>query len=74
MALVELARFPERMGAELARARLASEGIESVLFDEGLSSLGFGLLTPVRLMVLDEDRTAAETILGAGIDEPGSVP
>jgi hypothetical protein len=63
MALVELATFPDRMVAEMARGRLAAEGIETVLFDAGLSSLGIGMLTPVRLMVLDEDREAAERVL-----------
>lgn len=65
MALVELATFNDRMLAEMARGRLAAEGVETILFDAGLSSLGIGSLTPVRLMVLDEDRDAALAILAA---------
>jgi hypothetical protein len=63
MALVELTTFTDPISAEIARGRLASEGIEAVLFDAGLSSLGIGALTPTRLMVLDEDRQTAEEIL-----------
>ena len=33
MALVELARFDNRIEAELARLNLGAEGIEAVLFD-----------------------------------------
>ena len=65
MALVELATFNDPISAEIARGRLSAEGIESVLFDAGFSSLGIGGLTPARLMVLDEDRAAAENILSA---------
>ena len=63
MPLVEVALFHDRMSAELARGRLESEGIRSVLFDEGLSSLGFGMLTPVRLMVDEEEMETAEAVL-----------
>ena len=63
MALVEIALFHDPVGGQLARARLAAEGIESVLFDAGVSSLGFALLTPSRLMVDESDRDAAERLL-----------
>ncbi|MFN3388159.1 MAG: DUF2007 domain-containing protein [Allosphingosinicella sp.] len=65
MALVELETFFDGMAAEMARGRLAAEGIESVLFDAGLSSLGIGTLTPVRLMVDEEDEAAARRVLDA---------
>ena len=65
MALVEVASFPDPIAAQLARGRLAAEGIESVLFDAGLSSLGIGALTPTRLMVDESDRTEAERLLQA---------
>jgi hypothetical protein len=42
---------------------LAAEGIQAVLFDSGLASLGFGGLTPVRLMVDESDRATAERLL-----------
>lgn len=63
MALVELAMFHNPMLAEMVRGRLAADGIEAILFDGGLSSLGLGTMTPARLMVHEEDLTAAKTIL-----------
>ncbi|MDP8994296.1 MAG: DUF2007 domain-containing protein [Pseudomonadota bacterium] len=65
MALVELASFPDRMVAEMARGRLAAEGIETYLFDAGLSSLGIGSLAPARLMVEEAERAAAEAVLAS---------
>lgn len=63
MALVELARFDNRIEAELARLNLAAEGIEAVLFDAEMASFGFGPMMPVRLMVLDEDLDDARELL-----------
>jgi hypothetical protein len=63
MALVELATFHDPVAAEVARGRLASEGIETILFGGGLASLGLGTMSPARLMVEEEDRAAAEAIL-----------
>jgi hypothetical protein len=63
MPLVELATFQDNIAASIARGRLAAAGIETVLFDAGLSSLGLGAMTPVRLMVDEEYREAAERIL-----------
>jgi hypothetical protein len=63
MALVELAVFYSPLGAAMARGRLAAEGIEAVLFDDGLSSLGLGLMAPARLMVEEADLEAAEAVL-----------
>jgi len=51
MALVELARFDNRIEAELARLNLGAEGIEAVLFDAEMNSFGWGPLMPIRLMV-----------------------
>ena len=62
MALVELARFYNSFEAGLARSRLASEGIESVIFDMGMSWDGMGVAIPIRLMVDDSDREEAETL------------
>jgi hypothetical protein len=64
MALVEIASFPDPLAAQMARARLAAEGIDSVLFDAGLSSLGLGGMVPARLMVGEDDRADAERLLG----------
>ena len=63
MALVEVARFDTRVEADLARLRLLSEGLEAVLFDAEMNGFGWGPMMPVRLMVLDEDRDAAEQLL-----------
>ena len=63
MSLVELARFDNRIEAELARMHLESEGIEAVLFDAEMHSFGFGPIMPVRLMVLDEELDEARTLL-----------
>ncbi|WP_019834278.1 putative signal transducing protein [Sphingomonas sp. PR090111-T3T-6A] len=63
MALVEIETFPDHAVAEMARGMLAAEGIEAVLFDSGLASLGLGGLTPVRLMVDESDRAIAERLL-----------
>jgi hypothetical protein len=63
MALVELARFGNRIEAELARLRLESEGVDAVLFDAEMNSFGWGPMMPVRLMVLDDDRELAERLL-----------
>ncbi|MBA2771554.1 MAG: DUF2007 domain-containing protein [Sphingomonas sp.] len=58
-----MARFQTRVEADLARLRLESEGIEAILFDAETSSVGWGPIMPVRLMVLDEDRAQAEALL-----------
>ncbi|MDH7640344.1 putative signal transducing protein [Sphingomonas oryzagri] len=64
MALVEVETFPNAMIAEMARARLAAEGIEAVLFDGGVASIGLGGLTPARLMVPEADEALAMRLLG----------
>jgi len=64
MALVELARYPDRIAAELARGRLAADGIEAALFDEGFAALGLQVLSSIRLMVDEDDRRAAADSLG----------
>lgn len=63
MALVELTIFQNPIAAEVARGRLASEAIEAVLLGSGLASLGLGSMSPVRLMVDEDDWAAAEAIL-----------
>ena len=63
MALVELAIFQNPVAAEVARGRLAAEGIETVLFGGGLASLGLGSMSPARLMVEESDAAAARAIL-----------
>ena len=70
MALVELARYPSSIAAEIARTFLESHGIGGVTFDGGMNiadSAAFAI--PVRLMVLDEDfEEAAKLLIEAGIE------
>lgn len=64
MSLVELARYPNNMEAEIARTLLESHGLLAITFDGGMNiadSAAFAI--PVRLMVLDEERDEAEAIL-----------
>lgn len=67
MSLVEIARFNTRVEADLARLLLDDNHIEAVLFDTEMHNyLGVGWLMPVRLMGLEEDRSAALQILTEG--------
>ena len=70
MALVELARYPSSMAAEIARTFLESHGIGAVTFDGGMNiadSAAFAI--PVRLMVFEEDHEEASALLiEAGIE------
>jgi hypothetical protein len=59
MSLIEIARFPDRILGELARGRLAADGIAAELFDDGFGALGLGVMGGVRLMVAPRDRAAA---------------
>ena len=63
MALVELARFENRIEAELARLNVEAGGIDAVLFDAEMASFGWGPMMPIRLMVLDEDLEEARQLL-----------
>ena len=65
MSLVELARYPTRVEADLARLYLDSEGVDAVLFDTEVSNFMGGLFMPVRLMVLEEDLEEARQLLSA---------
>jgi hypothetical protein len=61
--LVEVARFENRIEADLARLYLESEDIEAILFDTGVNGLYGGLFLPVRLMVLAEQLALARRLL-----------
>ena len=63
MSLVELARFDNRIEAELARLNLEAEGVGAVLFDAEMNSYGWGPLMPIRLMVVEEDLAEARRLL-----------
>jgi hypothetical protein len=64
MSLVELGTYYDRFEAEIVCGRLRSEGIDALVFDTGLSASHGGAL-PVRLMVLDKDKDAAQRLLAA---------
>ena len=64
MALVEAARFYSSIDGAMARARLAADGIDSVLFDTEMNWGGLdGVVVPVRLMVDGDDLAAAHRLL-----------
>ena len=63
MSLVELARFDNRIEAELARLNLEADGIDAVLFDAEMNSFGWGPMMPIRLMVIEEDLGEARRLL-----------
>lgn len=63
MALVELARFQNKVEADLARLLLESAQLEVVLFDEGMNHIGLGPIMPIRMMVPEQDYAAAAELL-----------
>ncbi|MGI8612007.1 MAG: DUF2007 domain-containing protein [Sphingomicrobium sp.] len=63
MALVELARFQTKVEADLARLLLEAEGLEVMLFDEGMNYIGLGSIIPIRLMVVEEQYQSAAAVL-----------
>lgn len=62
-ALVEVARPPDLALAAILRGRLAVEGIEALLFDEGMAGLYGGALPVLRLMVPSHSADAALELL-----------
>lgn len=63
MALVELARFYNSIEAGIVQGRLEADGVDSVLFDVGMTLMGVGFAIPVRLMVDADDATRARRLL-----------
>ncbi|APG61766.1 hypothetical protein LPB140_01775 [Sphingorhabdus lutea] len=64
MSLVELARFPTKIKADICKSFLQSHEIMSVIFDDGMNNFfGGGGLIAVKLMVLDEDHDEAASLL-----------
>lgn len=61
--LVEAGCYSTRVEADLVRLYLENEGVEAVLFDADIHSIGWGPMIPVRVMVLDEDLPAAQRLL-----------
>ena len=71
MALVEVARFYDVYQASLARARLAAEDVETILFDTQMNWGGLDGVVPVRLMADAGDAHLARTILARPPDQAG---
>ena len=65
MSLVELARFDNRVEAELTRLNLAADGVEAILFDAEMNGYGWGPMMPIRLMVLEEDLPEAQRLIAS---------
>jgi hypothetical protein len=64
-ALVEIGVFPTRQEAEIVQARLASEGIDSVISaDDAGGAYPFGLSGGARLLVDEADAQRANEIVG----------
>jgi hypothetical protein len=61
MALVEAAKFYDSLAAGAAQSRLSDEGIDSFIFDMGMS-LQSGFAVPVRLMVDEDDLDKVERL------------
>jgi hypothetical protein len=63
MPLVEAARYYDSLAAGAAQSRLSDEGIDSFIFDMGMTLQGVGFAIPVRLMVDEEDLPRARLFL-----------
>ena len=66
MALVEAAKFYDSLAAGAAQSRLTDAGIDSYIFDMGMTLQAVGFAIPVRLMVDEDDREEAERLLAEG--------
>ena len=65
MALVEAARFYDSLAAGAAQSLLSDQGIDSFIFDMGMTLQGVGFAVPVRLMVDEDDLAKADRLLTA---------
>lgn len=78
-AWVTLEVFYDPIGAQVARSRLESAGIEALLVDEGMGSMfSYGLIKGVRLQVAAADEERARELLAeppeaaaGGAEPPG---
>lgn len=62
MALVEAGVYYDSLAAGAAQSRLSDEGLDSFIFDMGMS-LQSGFAVPVRLMVDEDDLARAQGLL-----------
>lgn len=63
MALVEAGKYYDSLAAGAAQSRLSEEGIDSFLFDMGMTLQGVGFAIPVRLMVDEDDLEGVRRLL-----------
>lgn len=63
MALVEAAKYYDSLAAGAAQSLLSAEGIDSFIFDMGMTLQGVGFAVPVRLMVDEDDLEGATRLL-----------
>jgi hypothetical protein len=68
MALVEAAKYYDSLAAGAAQSRLTDAGIDSYLFDMGMTLQGVGFAIPVRLMVDGEELEDAQRLLSEARD------
>ena len=61
--MIEVGRFTTQVEADLARLLLESHGIDVFLLDAQMNNFFGGAMTPVRLLVLEEDAREAGAIL-----------
>lgn len=61
--MIEVGRFATKVEADLARLLLESHGIDVFLLDGQMNNFIGGAMTPVRLLVLEEDSQEAAAIL-----------
>ena len=66
MALVEAAKYYDSLAAGAAQSRLTDEGIDSFIFDMGMTLQAVGFAIPVRLMVDEDDLPEALRLLAEG--------
>jgi hypothetical protein len=66
MALVEAGKYYDSLAAGAAQSLLSSQGLDSFIFDMGMTLQGVGFAVPVRLMVDEEDLPEALRLLADG--------
>ena len=66
--LVEIARFQNKVEADLAVLLLEAEGLSPTLFDVGMNYIGLGPIMPIRMMIgRDEADEALELLVEDGL-------
>ena len=66
MALVEAGKYYDSLAAGAAQSLLSNQGLDSFIFDMGMTLQGVGFAVPVRLMVDEEDLPEALRLLADG--------